>query len=257
MLIRHQLEDEIPTVASPLLEEVESWLDGRDPSSATFDADALRALVVTRSEALRRGLVKPDVPPVRERRAGFVGALTVPDPVSPTALELYLRCPFKYLSRYLLGLEEEEDVDEMLTPLERGRILHDLLQEGFEAWDAGSERPRPLTPESYERALQTFRDIAVKKIPPEHRRVELPRLFGSAGEAERSSGCFGGSSGGVRSRAGSSSTRFRARYVSRSVRAVRNRGSFKSKAVSIAPTSTPTAPSTFSTTRAVALPTPR
>ena len=58
----------------------------------------------------------------------------------------------------------------MLTPLERGRILHDLLQEGFEAWDAGSDTPRPITPETYEEALATFRDIAVKKIPPEHRR---------------------------------------------------------------------------------------
>ena len=189
VLLRHQLEDEIPTVASPLLEEVESWLgDETERPERTetdaLEADALRALVVTRSEALRRGLLEPAlISTPRDRRAGAIGAFAVPDPVSPTSLELYLRCPFKYFSRYLLGLEEEEDVDEMLTPLERGRILHDLLQEGFEAWDAGSGSPRPITPETYEEALATFRDIAVKKIPPEHRRVELPRLFGGAGEA--------------------------------------------------------------------------
>ena len=180
VLLRHQLEDEIPTVASPLLEEVESRLG--DAEANVLDTDALRALVVTRSEALRREMLEPVLIP-RARRAGAVGALTAPDPVSPTSLELYLRCPFKYFSRYLLGLEEEEDVDEMLTPLERGRILHDLLQEGFEAWDAGSDKPRPITPETYDQALRTFRDIAVKKIPPEHRRVELTRLFGGAGEA--------------------------------------------------------------------------
>lgn len=180
VLLRHQLEDEIPTVASPLLEEVESWLG--DAEANVLDADTLRALVVTRSEALRREMLEPVFLP-RARRAGAVGALTAPDPVSPTSLELYLRCPFKYFSRYLLGLEEEEDVDEMLTPLERGRILHDLLQEGFETWDAGSDKPRPITPETYDEALATFRDIAVKKIPPEHRRVELTRLFGGAGEA--------------------------------------------------------------------------
>ncbi len=191
VLLRHQLEDEIPTVASPLLEEVESWLgvEMERPERTETDAleaDALRALVVTRSEALRRGLLEPALippPPPRDRRPGLIGAFAVPDPVSPTSLELYLRCPFKYFSRYLLGLEEEEDVDEMLTPLEHGRILHDLLQEGFEAWDAGSDTPRPITPETYEEALATFRDIAVKKIPPEHRRVELTRLFGGAGEA--------------------------------------------------------------------------
>lgn len=184
VLLRHQLEDEIPTVASPFLEEVESWLDehGQGTSNANIDADAVRALVVTRSEALRLGLVEPAASPARDRRPGYVGALTVPDPVSPTALELYLRCPFKYFSRYLLGLEEEEDVDQMLTPLERGRLLHDLLQEGFEAWDAGAEAPRPITPETYAEALATFRAIAMKKVPPEHRRVELARLFGGAGE---------------------------------------------------------------------------
>ena len=184
VLLRHQLEDEIPTVASPFLEEVETWLEDRSPrpEADALEVDALRALVVTRSEALRRGLLEPERTP-SDRRPGAVGTLTPPDPVSPTSLELYLRCPFKYFSRYLLGLEEEEDVDEMLTPLERGRILHDLLQEGFEAWDAGRDTPRPITPETYEEALATFRDIAVKKIPPEHRRVELPRLFGGAGEA--------------------------------------------------------------------------
>lgn len=182
-LLRHQLEDEIPTVASPFLEEVESWLEQRPstPREDAVDLDELRALVVTRSEALRRGLVDTEARRIRER-PGRVGPLTVPDPVSPTALELYLRCPFKYLSRYLLGLEEEEDVDQMLTPLERGRILHDVLQEGFEAWDRESETPRPITAETYEDALATFRAIAVKKIPPEHRRVELARLFGGAGE---------------------------------------------------------------------------
>jgi hypothetical protein len=183
-LLRHQLEDEIPTVPSPFLEEVDAWRQDRSDSwhDHTFDPDELRALVVTRSEALRRRLITADGVRSRDPHPGHVGALSVSDPVSPTSLELYLRCPFKYFSRYLLGLEEEEDVDEMLTPLERGRMLHDLLQEGFESWDAGSDAPRPITAESYEDALRAFHEIAMKIVPPEHRRVELPRLFGGAGE---------------------------------------------------------------------------
>ena len=195
VLIRHQLEDEIPTVASPFLEEVETWIEESphetEPSindtiteDDDDDDDDVRELVVTKSEALRRGLLQPSSPLPIERRPGMVGApLAVPDPVSPTALELYLRCPFKYFSRYLLGLEEEEKVEAMLTPLERGRILHDLLHEGFKEWDAGQSDPRPIEPESYEDALALFRAIAVRKIPPEHRSVELRRLFGGPGEA--------------------------------------------------------------------------
>jgi RecB family exonuclease len=106
----------------------------------------------------------------------------VPEPLSPTALELYLRCPFKYFSQYLLGLEEEEEVDETLTPLEHGRILHELLQEGFDEWDRGRERPRSIEPESYEEALALFRRLALSKIPPEHRGIEMERLFGGFGE---------------------------------------------------------------------------
>ena len=182
VLIRHQLEDEIPTVASPFLEEVESWLEDHEPAPMD-DAEAVCELVVTKSEALRRGLVEPSSPLPAKHRSGIVGSeRAVPDPVSPTALELYLRCPFKYFSRYLLGLTEEEDVEAMLTPLERGRILHDLLHEGFKEWDAGSAEPRPVEPETYDDALTLFRNIAAKKIPPEHRRVELRRLFGGPGE---------------------------------------------------------------------------
>ena len=176
-LLRHQLESEIPTVPSPLIEEVEDVEE-----SAPFDEAALRASVVTRSEALRHGITQPETLVVRDRTPGDAGVTSVPDPISPTSLELYRRCPFKYFSRYLLGLEEEEEVDEMLTPLERGRILHDVLQEGFEAWDGGAEGPRAVTAENYEEALGIFRDVAMKKIRPEHRRVELPRLFGGAGE---------------------------------------------------------------------------
>jgi len=137
---------------------------------------------VTKSEALRRGLVEPEFERI-ERRAGDVsGPLKVREPLSPTAVELYLRCPFKYFSRYLLGLEEEEDINKALSPLERGRILHDLLQTGFEEWDQGRDMPRPIEPESYEDVLALFRSVAKEKIPPEHRRIELAWLFGGVGE---------------------------------------------------------------------------
>jgi hypothetical protein len=183
-LFRHEIEDEVPTVPSPFLDDARSIAFERDDFE-TVAADELEDVVVTRSEALERRLVAPrdghdDAP---SGTAGQVDRpLHVPEPISPTALELFLRCPFKYFSRHLLGLDEEEDVDETLSPLDRGRILHEILQEAFSEWDRGREAPRAIDPGSYDEALALFRRIAISKIPPAHRGVEIHRLFGGAGE---------------------------------------------------------------------------
>ncbi len=181
VLFRHQLEDEIPAVPSPFLEDVRSWASEREARETPLGR-ALVEIVVSRSEALRRGILPPGLEP-GPRRPGLVeGPLTVAEPISPTAFELYLRCPFKYFSRYLLGLEEEEEVDEQLSPLERGRILHEVLQEAFDEWDRGGSSPRDVDPENYDEALALFRSVALKSLPPEHRAIEMERLFGGAGE---------------------------------------------------------------------------
>ncbi len=181
VLLRHQLEDEIPAVPSPFLEDARSWASERGALEAPLAA-ALADIVVTRSDALRRGLLASESA-TGPRRPGHVdGPLTVSEPISPTAFELYLRCPFKYYSRYLLGIEEEEEVDEQLSPLERGRILHEVLQEAFAEWDRGRSSPRGIDPESYDEALALFRRVSLKSLPPEHRAIEMERLFGGAGE---------------------------------------------------------------------------
>ena len=181
VLFRHLLEDEIPAVPSPFLEEVRSWASEREVTEASVGA-ALAEIVVSRSDALRRGLVSSASATVPRRPGQVEGPLTISEPISPTAFELHLRCPFKYYSRYLLGIEEEEEVDEQLSPLERGRILHEVLQEGFAEWDRGRSSPRPVDPESYEEALALFRRVALASLPPEHRAIEMERLFGGAGE---------------------------------------------------------------------------
>jgi CRISPR/Cas system-associated exonuclease Cas4 (RecB family) len=181
VLVRHQLEDEIPTVPSPFLEDVRAWASERGAAKETVGTP-LAEIVVSRSEALRRGCLSSDFG--REtRRPGLVeGPLAVSEPISPTAFELYLRCPFKYYSRYLLGLEEEEEVEDALSSLERGRILHEILQEGFAEWDGGGQTPRAVVPGNYDEALAVFRRVALRRLPPEHRAIEMARLFGGAGE---------------------------------------------------------------------------
>ena len=181
VLFRHQLEDEIPAVPSPFLEDARSWASEREVTEAPLGT-ALAEIVVTRSDGLRRGLLSSESA-TEPRRPGHVeGPLTVSEPISPTAFELYLRCPFKYYSRYLLGIEEEDEVEEQLSPLERGRILHEVLQEAFAEWDRGQSSPRAIDPESYDEALALFRGVALASLPPEHRAIEMERLFGGAGE---------------------------------------------------------------------------
>ncbi len=181
VLFRHQLEDEIPAVPSPFLEDARSWVSEREVTEVPLGI-ALAEIVVTRSDGLRRGLLSSESGAVPRRPGHVEGPLTVSEPISPTAFELYLRCPFKYYSRYLLGIEEEEEVDEQLSPLERGRILHEVLQEAFAEWDRGRSSPRAIDPESYDEAVILFRRVALASLPPEHRAIEMERLFGGAGE---------------------------------------------------------------------------
>ncbi len=52
--------------------------------------------------------------------------------LSPTALEEFAACPFRYLSCHLLGLEPEEAEGEELLPKDRGGLYHRILHRFFE-----------------------------------------------------------------------------------------------------------------------------
>jgi len=179
-LFRHELEEDVPNVASPFLEEVEVSAFDRE----SIDTEALARRVVSRGEALRLGLCAPAqaLPPLRCRPGRITLRLPEPSPVSATAFELYLACPFKYLSRHVLRIEEEEDLEEGPTPRQRGLDLHLLLRTAFARWDGASGRPRPILPESYSEAVAIFRQAAEEILPSEGRAVEMERLFGSAGQ---------------------------------------------------------------------------
>ncbi|MEA3558869.1 MAG: PD-(D/E)XK nuclease family protein, partial [Candidatus Thermoplasmatota archaeon] len=46
---------------------------------------------------------------------------------SPSSLERYANCPFEFLLRYVLYLDKRDEVDETLTPLEKGNLIHHIL----------------------------------------------------------------------------------------------------------------------------------
>ena len=177
-LLRHELEDDLPTIPSPFLEDASEWLE-QHAKPLTL---ASPLPIVSRSEALRRGRIDFDPPPRAQTAAGMLEAkLRVPEPVSATSLETFLRCPFKYYSRYLLRLEEEDTIDEGMNPLERGRLLHEILHQGFAEWDSASSTPRAVTVDNFDEAIKLFRRVAAERLPGPKRREELNRLFGSGG----------------------------------------------------------------------------
>ena len=49
-------------------------------------------------------------------------------PVPVTHIERYLQCPINYFFKYLCRLDETEDVEIELTPLERGLFFHEIMQ---------------------------------------------------------------------------------------------------------------------------------
>jgi len=48
---------------------------------------------------------------------------------SVTQLETYIRCPFLYMARYILGVEPLEEVDDELESSEMGSLIHQVLAE--------------------------------------------------------------------------------------------------------------------------------
>ncbi|MBK5298061.1 MAG: PD-(D/E)XK nuclease family protein [Vicinamibacteria bacterium] len=110
---------------------------------------------------------------------GEAGAQT-PRARSVSALELYAQCPFKFYSRYVLRLAEERDDDEGLSPLERGRMHHELFEAIFAEWQ--SRGLGTVTPELLDQAralaLATM-DAHLARLSPVDAALERTRLVGS------------------------------------------------------------------------------
>ena len=99
---------------------------------------------------------------------------------SVSALELYAQCPFKFYSRYVLRLAEERDDDDALSPLERGRLHHELFEAIFAAWQ--SRGHGTVTPELLDQArtlaLETM-EVHLSRLSPVDAALERTRLVGS------------------------------------------------------------------------------
>lgn len=105
---------------------------------------------------------------------------------SVTQLESYGVCPFQYFANRVLRLNVIKEVEEELTPLERGGVLHEIL---FEFYLSRRERKLPvlqrLGEREYAEAVRELLEIANRKlgelnIPDIFWEIEKEKITGSA-----------------------------------------------------------------------------
>ena len=183
-----QLEDDALVEPSPLLEELrnedlETHIADVPAASPTAD-ELLLARTVPASLAaepagwvrLRQGRTASSSPefhgraaPHRRREYG-VGSI-----------ELYAHCPFKYFARHVLGLQEEIEEEDALSPRDRGIFVHEVLHAFFERWHAsGRAGITPDLLDSAEAMLEEVAEPMLARLAPSDASIERARLFGSA-----------------------------------------------------------------------------
>jgi RecB family exonuclease len=103
-----------------------------------------------------------------------------PRPLSVSAVETYLACPFKYYARHVLALEDEPDDDEVMDPRRQGQFVHRVFERFFREWEAAGGGA--IAPERLGDAHALFERIAdteLAALPEAEAALERTRLLGS------------------------------------------------------------------------------
>ena len=104
---------------------------------------------------------------------------------SVTQLEIYGTCPFHYFAERLLDLNAIKEIDEDLTPLERGSLLHEVFFEFYSDRKRRGLKPvRNLNDEEFQSAYEDIKRITRDKIlnydiSSPFWEIEKERIFGS------------------------------------------------------------------------------
>jgi RecB family exonuclease len=104
----------------------------------------------------------------------------IPRPVSVSAVETYLMCPFKYFAQYVLKLKEEREEEDVMDPKTQGQFVHAVFEAFFTRWQNLGHRG--ITPDNLDAARALFLDIVEEKVTPlsdAEAALERTRLLGS------------------------------------------------------------------------------
>jgi RecB family exonuclease len=134
-----------------------------DQNNQVRTGGAIERAVHARRSRWSRGLTAYDGVMVSAEAADRAASLVFArsSPVSPSRLEMYAECPYRYFMRYGLGVEsmDEPEVTERIDALERGSMIHEVLE-------------------------QFLKELGRGDLPAEHRReAHVARLLDIAREA--------------------------------------------------------------------------
>jgi RecB family exonuclease len=110
---------------------------------------------------------------------GAAGAQS-PRPVSVSAIETYLTCPFKYFAQYVLRLDEEREDEEVMDPKRQGRFVHAVFEAFFSTWQ--NQGNGAITPANLSAARELFETVVeaqLAALPEAEAALERTRLIGS------------------------------------------------------------------------------
>ncbi len=167
-----------PTVEPATREEIYRSLavaletDGVDPSQIISSVDEFDIHVPTAnvSERLKRGVRlasarrKPDVSQFDGRLSpDAVQQLRDPDaPLSPSTLETYAACGFKFYAQSVLNIESDENVTIELDALDTGKYVHGVLETFYRTWiDQGNTS---VTEATLDAAQLVLYEVAVEHL---------------------------------------------------------------------------------------------
>jgi ATP-dependent helicase/nuclease subunit B len=94
--------------------------------------------------------------------------------LSVSQIETYRKCPFKFFAQRLLLLNAAGELEETLTPLEKGAILHDALFEFFsQRRNAGLPQLKGCSEEEFERAVRDLTALVEGRLG----QLDVPDAF--------------------------------------------------------------------------------
>jgi len=102
-------------------------------------------------------------------------------PLSVSAIEMYLTCPFKFFAQHVLRLEEDPDDEDVLDPRTQGRLVHKVFETFFSAWQAQGRGA--ITSETIGLARELFATVVetcLAGTPDAEAALERTRLLGSS-----------------------------------------------------------------------------
>ena len=79
---------------------------------------------------------------------------------SPTQLETYASCPFRFFLERVIRIDPLPDVDLTLSPTRRGTLIHETLCEFYTRWCA--EGPRRITSQTLDEAKKLLTEIGAQ-----------------------------------------------------------------------------------------------